>query len=81
MTKEQVVMSLGYPPTHRTASVSDNEWTYWYNRWVTYKVQFDNQGLVANVIGRPAPTQDKPITPDPTPVSKPAARGKSKKAK
>ena len=79
MTKEQVIMSLGYPPTHRTASTSDNEWTYWYNRWVTYKVQFDNQGLVSNVIGRPAPTQDKPIEPDPTPVPKPAAHGKSKK--
>lgn len=81
MTKEQVIMSLGFPPTHRTASVSDNEWTYWYNRWVSYKVQFDNQGLVANVVGRPAPTQDKPITPDPAPATKPAAHGKSKKHK
>jgi hypothetical protein len=81
MTKDQVIMSLGFPPAHRTASVSDNEWTYWYNRWVTYKVQFDNQGLVANVIGRPAPTQDKPITPDPAPAAKPAAHGKSKKHK
>jgi hypothetical protein len=81
MTREQVIMSLGYPPTHRTASTSDNEWTYWYNRWVSYKVQFDNQGLVSNVVGRPAPTQDKPIEPDPIPVPKPAAHGKSKKHK
>jgi len=79
MTREQVIMSLGYPPTHRTASTTSNEWTYWYNRWVTYKVQFDNQGLVANVIGRPAPTQDQPIQPDPTPVPKPASHGKSSK--
>ena len=81
MTREQVIMSLGYPPTHRTASTSDNEWTYWYNRGVTYKVQFDNQGIVSNVVGRPAPTQDKPVEPDPTPVPKPAAHGKSKKHK
>lgn len=79
MTKEQVIMSLGYPPTHRTASTNDSEWTYWYNRWVSYKVQFDNQGVVANVIGRPAPTQDKPIEPDAAPVPKAPARGKKRR--
>ena len=68
MTREQVIMSLGYPPTHRTASTTGNEWTYWYNRWVSYKVQFDDRGVVSNVVGRPAPTQDQPIQPDPTPV-------------
>jgi len=81
MTREQVIMSLGYPPTHRTASTTSNEWTYWYNRWVTYKVQFDDRGVVSNVIGRPAPTQDQPIQPDPTPVTKPGAHGKGKKQK
>jgi SmpA / OmlA family len=79
MTREEVIMSLGYPPTHRTASTTSNEWTYWYNRWVSYKVQFDEHGVVSNVIGRPAPTQDQPIQPDPKPAPKPAARGKSKK--
>lgn len=77
MTREQVIMSLGFPPTHRTASTTSNEWTYWYNRWVSYKVQFDNQGLVASVVGRPAPTQDKPIEPDP-PAPPPPARGKKR---
>jgi SmpA/OmlA family protein len=79
MTREQVIMSLGYPPTHRTASTSATEWTYWYNRWVTYKVEFDGNGLVANVIGRPAPTQDQPIQPDPKPATKAAPKGKGKK--
>jgi hypothetical protein len=79
MTRQQVIMSLGYPPTHRTASTTSNEWTYWYNRWVTYKVQFDDRGVVSNVIGRPAPTQDQPIQPEPTP--KPATHPKSKKHK
>jgi SmpA / OmlA family len=81
MTREQVIMSLGFPPTHRTASTTSNEWTYWYNRWVTYKVQFDNQGLVATVIGRPAPTQDKPIEPDakPTPAKAAPKRGKKRR--
>jgi hypothetical protein len=79
MTREQVIMSLGYPPTHRTASTTSNEWTYWYNRWVTYKVQFDDKGVVSNVIGRPAPTQDQPIQPDAAPVPQAPAHGKGGK--
>lgn len=73
MTKEQVIASLGYPPTHRTASTAANVWTYWYNRWVTYQVSFDDSGKVSNVIGRPAPTQDQPIqeAPPPRPTTAP----------
>ena len=61
MTRAQVLLSLGYPPTHRTAGVEAREWTYWYNRWVTYKVAFDDSGKVSEVIGRPAPTAEVPI--------------------
>ncbi len=61
MTREQVILSLGNPPTHRTPSTSAPEWTYWYNRWVTYRVAFDERGVVSNVIGRPAPTRDEPV--------------------
>ena len=79
MTKPQVLMSLGYPPTHRTASTNLNIWTYWYNQWVTYQVNFDDSGKVANIVGT-APTNNQPIIA-PTPI--PAApvhkiRGKSK---
>ena len=79
MTKPQVIMSLGYPPTHKTASTNLNTWTYWYNRWVTYQVTFDDNGKVANIVGT-APTNNQPIIA-PTPI--PAApvhkiRGKSK---
>jgi len=41
MTRDQVVMSLGYPPAHRTPSLSASTWTYWQNRWVTMVVAFD----------------------------------------
>lgn len=61
MTREQVILSLGYPPTHRTPSTDAKEWTYWYNRWVTYKVRFDDAGKVSQVIGRPAPTSDRVV--------------------
>jgi len=61
MTREQVLLSLGYPPTHRTASVQDREWTYWWNRSLKFKVVFDDAGKVADVIGRPAPTAEVAI--------------------
>lgn len=81
MTKPQVIMSLGYPPTHRTASTDLNTWTYWYNRWVTYQVQFGEDGKVSNIVGRPAPTRDELIaapTPTPAPAARPARKGKAK---
>jgi len=41
MTKDEVVMALGYPPAHRTPSLSSPNWTYWANRWATFEVYFD----------------------------------------
>ncbi len=82
MTREQVIASLGYPPTHRTASLRDREWTYWYNRWVTYKVAFDDSGKVADVVGRPAPTAELPILDaDASPPSPAANKPSGKKHK
>jgi len=77
MTKEQVIMSLGYPPTHRTASTDLNSWTYWYNRWVTYTVTFNDKGLVDTIIGN-APTKNEVIA-QPTPVPPPPVRSIHKK--
>lgn len=78
MTKPQVIMSLGYPPTHRTASTDLNTWVYWYNRWVTYQVQFGDDGKVSNLVGN-APTRNQPIAaPTPAPAAHPAKRGKKK---
>ena len=78
MTREQVLLSIGYPPTHRTPSLNDREWTYWYNRWITYKVVFNDAGVVADIVGRPAPTRDQPIVePKAAPPSaRPAAKKK-----
>ena len=41
MTKDQVLMALGYPPAHRTPSLDGSTWTYWRNRWATMTVFFD----------------------------------------
>jgi len=61
MTREQVIMSIGYPATHRTPSLDSNEWTYWYNRFVTYKVVFGADGKVSNIIGSPSPSKNVPV--------------------
>ena len=41
MTKDQVIMAIGYPPAHRTPSLDAPMWTYWANRWATFEVYFD----------------------------------------
>jgi outer membrane protein assembly factor BamE (lipoprotein component of BamABCDE complex) len=94
MTREQVLVSLGYPGANRTASLRGKEWTYWYNpevqpwfnRWATYKVVFDDAGRVADVVGRPAPTAEVPILnadapPPPSDTRKDEGSSKSPKKK
>ena len=68
MTREQVLISLGYPATDRTPSLQDREWTYRYNHLNTYRVAFDGAGRVSDVIGRPAPTADVKILNADTPA-------------
>jgi hypothetical protein len=41
MTREEVVMTIGYPPAHRTPSLDQPEWHYWKNRWDDYTVVFE----------------------------------------
>jgi SmpA / OmlA family len=61
MTRDEVIASLGYPPTPDTPSLHDREWTYWYNRFQSYTVVFNDAGKVAKIVGRPAPTAELPI--------------------
>lgn len=42
MTKEQVVMTRGYPPGHKTPSLEVDSWTYWTNRFVTHLLVFED---------------------------------------
>jgi len=47
MTRDQVLMALGYPPAHRTPSLDSPQWTYWQNRWQSFVVDFDGEKVDA----------------------------------
>ena len=40
MTRDEVLMAIGYPPAHRSA-ITSNDWTYWENRVAEFYVRFD----------------------------------------
>ena len=48
MTREQVIMTRGYPPAHKTPSIAaDNaKWTYWSSKFVTETVTISGGKLV-----------------------------------
>lgn len=45
MTKEQVIMSRGYPPGHKTSSLSDSRWHYWSSRFIRQGLIFEGDIL------------------------------------
>lgn len=46
MTKEQVLLTRGYPPRHKTASTKSNTWIYWSSRFVHLTLVFRDNKLV-----------------------------------
>ncbi|MDF1878266.1 caspase family protein [Sulfurimonas sp. SAG-AH-194-C20] len=42
MTKDQVIFARGYPPFHRTPSLTQNSWKYWNTKHGTQTIQFTN---------------------------------------
>lgn len=53
MTKEQVIVSLGYPPAHETPSLYADQWKYWYGKLDTFLVVWDAEGRVRDVVAEP----------------------------
>lgn len=51
MTREQVIMSVGYPPTHRTPSLESSVWNHWGSRTGRYEVHFNGKGTVEKLVG------------------------------
>lgn len=46
MSRQGVIYAVGYPPSHRTPSMTGDRWVYWTSRFVTDVVQFENDRVV-----------------------------------
>ncbi len=46
MTKEAVILAIGYPPEHATPSLEANAWRYWKSRFDTILVHFEEGKVV-----------------------------------
>ncbi|MCF6174625.1 MAG: hypothetical protein L3J71_02535 [Victivallaceae bacterium] len=51
MTKKDVILTCGYPPSHRTFSLKNNTWCYWNSKFGTFPVVFNRNGIV--IKGKP----------------------------
>lgn len=49
MTREQVIVAVGFPPTHKTPSLDSPVWNYWTTRTLTYQVVWSDKGVVTHV--------------------------------
>ena len=51
MTREQVIVSVGYPPTHKTPVLNGTVWNHWGARTSRYEVHWARNGTVEKVVG------------------------------
>lgn len=57
ISKEALLVARGYPPVHKTPSVSMDTWIYWRNKWKSLRISFaDNKTISRN---------DRPLQPCP----------------
>ncbi|MBK9608175.1 MAG: hypothetical protein IPO58_17685 [Betaproteobacteria bacterium] len=53
MTREQVIMSIGYPIFGENPSLDAPVWRYWLTSFEEFQVNWDDKGVVASVTGIP----------------------------
>ena len=46
MTREGVILAVGYPPPHATPTLDSDVWRYWRNRFDSVEVYFSNGRVV-----------------------------------
>lgn len=49
MTRQGVMIALGYPARHYTPSLNQSRWFYWKGRLNRYAVEFDETGTVVSI--------------------------------
>ena len=59
MTREQVLVAVSYPPTHKTPSLEAPMWQHWQSRAGRFEVYFDANGKVDRLNG----VKDAPVKP------------------
>ena len=47
MSQAAVILALGYPPKHRTLSLSSDQWTYWSSRLISFDVRFRDDKVIS----------------------------------
>jgi hypothetical protein len=45
MTKEEIILAIGYPPKHQTSSLDRNAWRYWRSKFDTVLLYFEDDVL------------------------------------
>ena len=60
MSREQVLMAVGYPVSSENPNLDAKVWHYWLSSFAEYRVTFDEQGLVTE-IDADADTRDKVV--------------------
>jgi hypothetical protein len=53
MTREQVLMAVGYPVSSENPSLEAHIWRYWLSSFAEFRVKFDDQGLVSDIEADP----------------------------
>jgi hypothetical protein len=51
MTREQVIMALGYPMTNEDPSLDSGLWRYWVSSFGSYQILWDQNGRVSESPG------------------------------
>jgi hypothetical protein len=51
MTREQVLMSVGYPVSSENHNLEDRTWRFWLSSYSEFRVRFDANGRVTDVEG------------------------------
>jgi len=62
MSREQVLMAVGYPVSSENPNLDAKVWRYWLSSFAEFRVTFDDRGLVSDVDGDPD-TRAKVILP------------------
>lgn len=53
MTREQVIMAVGHPLTSENPRLDAPLWRLWWTRAEEYRIEWNDQGLVARITGSP----------------------------